>query len=76
MVSDEHLQEGAEGSSKDSHGQQGMEVEVQRSVAVVVETEEQTCQEPRCVRRGCSGISLFLKKLKYLKTETVLQVLL
>lgn len=59
VVSEEHLEEGAEGSSKDSHGQQGMEVVVQRTVAVVKETEEQTCQDSHCVRKGCSAICCF-----------------
>lgn len=50
VVSEEHLQEGTEGSSKDSHGQQGVEVLVQRNIAVVMETEEQACQDSHCIR--------------------------
>lgn len=59
VVSVEHLEEGTEGSGKDSHGQQGMEVVVQPSVAVVTETEEQTCQESHCIRKGCPGMCFF-----------------
>lgn len=42
VVSEEHLQKDAEGSSKDSECQQGVEVLVQCSIAVVMEAEEQT----------------------------------
>lgn len=70
VVSEEHLEEGTEGSSKDSHGQQGVKVVLQHSITVVTETEEQTCQDPPWVSKGHSGI---LKT--HLKTHTVLQAL-
>lgn len=42
MISEKHLQEDTEGSSKNSKGQQGVEVLVQCSITKVMEAEEQT----------------------------------
>lgn len=56
VVTEKHLQEGTEGSSKDSNGQQGMHVVVQRGITVITEAEEQTYQDSGCVGKGCSGM--------------------